>query len=234
MNTSTAMRVTVTTFILVTTQFAPAMAQREFSVRETHGMRQIQGWEDELVRGNPNLSHFHWNPMYSTNHVYRRMSEPTAPLAVPPGPHYIKPTHEQTAFVKRPSIKPIHLPMATPTSRSTYTRPSQLPLPSSRNLDGSLKPNPQVSGKLAFHDVGGLLKHANQPADRAVRGHLLNRNTSISLSAANANGKLIARRAEAALANPGVLSYNSADTHGRLLRQNDSSSRQVYAELYKR
>lgn len=233
MKTSLPTNVAITTLIVISVAPA-ALAQREFSIRETHGSRQIQGWEDELVRSNPNLSHFHWNPMYSTSHSYRRMSEPkTAAPAPPSGPHYIKPIHERSTFVKRPYIKPIHMTIATPKLRSTYAKPSTLPLPASRNLDGSLRPNPQVSSKLAFHDVGALLRKPVLPAAQAVRGHLLNKGTSIDLSSASVNGDLVSRNTQAALASPGALTYNSADLQGRLRNRNQSYSRQVRAELYR-
>ena len=49
-------------------------------VRVTTGIQQVQGWEQGLVRGNPNLARWHWDPIYSYKQGYARLSPEPAKL----------------------------------------------------------------------------------------------------------------------------------------------------------
>jgi len=43
------------------------------TVRVTTGIQQVQGWEQGLVRANPNLARWHWDPIYSYKQGYARI-----------------------------------------------------------------------------------------------------------------------------------------------------------------
>ncbi|MGH9548614.1 MAG: hypothetical protein ACRD72_25525 [Candidatus Angelobacter sp.] len=77
----------------------PAQAdQRSYGVRETIGTVETKGWEANLVRGNPNLAHWHWDPIYSNPQGMKYISPINigGKQSAPTGGHYIKPAHVPT------------------------------------------------------------------------------------------------------------------------------------------
>ncbi|HEY9772845.1 MAG TPA: hypothetical protein V6C81_03440 [Planktothrix sp.] len=143
-------------------QASLADSGRLYGVRTTVGTVEIRGWEHSLVKGNPNLGHWHWTPIYDNVqgiHVVSQSkptSKATRPLPPPPPKeHY---------------IKPLHLPMPVARSnersndkRKNQTRPGQR---DDRNVIAQLRRD-QVSGKLHTSDVSGQLKNEQVAATLA-------------------------------------------------------------------
>lgn len=48
--------------------------QDQRTVRVTTGIQQVQGWEQGLVRANPNLARWHWDPIYSYKQGISKLS----------------------------------------------------------------------------------------------------------------------------------------------------------------
>lgn len=75
------------------------------TVRVTTGVVQINGWQGDLVKHNPNLSRWHWNPVYvykqglvgggrkNTNAAGERSRASAPPPMLPEGSRYVKPVH---------------------------------------------------------------------------------------------------------------------------------------------
>jgi hypothetical protein len=51
-----------------------AKNQDKHTIRVTTGIQQVQGWEQGLVRSNPNLARWHWDPIYSYRQGYATVS----------------------------------------------------------------------------------------------------------------------------------------------------------------
>ena len=83
----------------------PAFCADKPAVRVTTGVMEINGWQSGLVKRNPNLSRWHWNPLYvyqqgivggSHKKVLPPNSKPTSQYqSTKPAEdgHYIKPIH---------------------------------------------------------------------------------------------------------------------------------------------
>jgi hypothetical protein len=80
-------------------------------IRVTTGSVEVKGWEHGLVKRNPNLAHWHWDPLYSNTQAYL-----AAPQLHPrPGSHYINPTKVNTPRSPQSRyVKPIHVPFNIP------------------------------------------------------------------------------------------------------------------------
>lgn len=79
---------------------APASAQGiHYEVTETESSGRVYGWEHELTDRDPNLSHWHWEPIGAHSHQrnVRRIVDPNATASAKPleivRSHYIKPIH---------------------------------------------------------------------------------------------------------------------------------------------
>jgi hypothetical protein len=65
---------------LVTGQRADAARQGELRpVRATLGCVEVRNWENNLVKVNPNLRHYHWNPIYVNVQGTRLVGPPAPP-----------------------------------------------------------------------------------------------------------------------------------------------------------
>lgn len=118
-------------------QNVPAMAQQHaFAVRETVGYVETRGWEQSLVQGDRNLSHWHWDPMYSAVQGKRVFapSQPGAGGHAPPQSHYIRPEHVPTIVAPRPN-------------RDDYFK--------------EFRDRPDVKAKLSNQNLQGNLMHKN-------------------------------------------------------------------------
>ncbi len=88
-------------------------AARPVPVRVTSGVEAVQGWEQGLVKGNPNLSHWHWDTIYSykqsTGILRQRPLKPgSGPMSGTSGKP-IKSTFNYP-IERQHDIKPIHIP----------------------------------------------------------------------------------------------------------------------------
>lgn len=92
-------------------------------VRVTTGSYQFKGWEQPLISGNPNLSHFCWIPVTGYHQgtqrvVQKRGPDPTAKQELPgrrQSPIYIKPIQVSANYLppreyNPDSGKPVHVP----------------------------------------------------------------------------------------------------------------------------
>ncbi len=150
---------------------SPAGAQEvQYRVsRETAGYIEQRGWENGLVRANPNLSHFNWSPMttmiqapvqvrvgteirMNPPHNREGMAPKDGPGASvsPPAPVY----------VHSPYIKPDHVATAVDDT-SGQVLPRHYVKPIKADLNGSLLPRRYV-----------------KPIHEDVAANLLSRNTS--------------------------------------------------------
>lgn len=101
-------------FLLLLTLIAAAAAQTlstpamayERAVRITTGAHTVSGWETNLVKGNPNLSHWNWSPITSYSQGCARIATPGAEHS-PERPlepyHYVKPVRVATAVAAKPT-----------------------------------------------------------------------------------------------------------------------------------
>jgi hypothetical protein len=84
-------------------------------LRETVGTIQINGWEQGLVNNQPNLSHWHWTPIYANVQRIRGYGDPP-PRQQPdkqpviPVSHYVKPIHAPMPQVDHSQMPIIHQP----------------------------------------------------------------------------------------------------------------------------
>lgn len=206
---------------------------RTFYVRETQGTVKITGWQTGLVKRNPNLKRWHWNPITANyNHA-----KPIRPAK--------KPWKVNRVLRKGP------YDMAARTPH--YVRPNHASMPIARNSNGSASQNPRVTNPLVSHDINGQLRSRDvaarlqsqrtqgqlasrdvdaslsipvvkanyKLANHEVAGYLAHKKTDIKLASHDLNGQLANRSVSGQLAQQsaaGQLAARSAD--GRLLSQN--------------
>ncbi|MBC8000152.1 MAG: hypothetical protein IAF58_19515 [Leptolyngbya sp.] len=116
-----------------------AQAERPIIVRETVGTVKVQGWERNLLKGDPNLKNYHWSAIYSN----------------PQGLKRIRPRKE--GFTTSNSSKD-----GGSSDVRRYFAPKHLPLPHSRDSYGRTIANPSVTGNLVSHDTQANLLRKNR------------------------------------------------------------------------
>lgn len=156
--------------------------QPERSIRVTTGSVQVSGWEQGIVQGNPNLSHFTWMPMSSNVQGIRRLpgsGGPTtgqplpprqagpayfhAPTPVSSGSHYVKPIHIPTELTSRQlSDKPVHVSEAAD-ERSYVDGQVRLPQRTDGQVSGQLRSRPMADGQIS-RQLGSYPKVEEQVA----------------------------------------------------------------------
>ncbi len=151
-------------------------------VRYTTGAVVTQGWEQNLVKGNGNLSHFHWSPIVSYTQGMPAQKTRKQAVTAPPIQrefHYIKPTHVPNPGVYHP------LPVAQKAQPGAFV-----------HRDGK-----DVSASLSFKNReenvnGKLLNRKGETAAPATYGNY-NRNseasTDMMLARKEAYGQLLNR-----------------------------------------
>lgn len=172
--------------------------------RITNGSVEQRGWEAGMVKGCPNLSHFHWSPM--TTMIQ-------APVAIPVGTTTIKrdPQNPMLDANNRPALttgygdsKPV-TPNVT-YQRTPYVRPDRVAPGATNGLNGSLLPRhyvkPEHVPTMALPPGG----------DGDIHGSLNNRNL---------NGQLLPRRYVKPIHAPMPMKLptpdGSGDVHGSLV-----------------
>jgi hypothetical protein len=112
-----------------------ARAERPIVVRETTGTVEVRGWEKGLLKGNPNMKHWHWNPIYANPQGLRRIRPGSAPSAK----EYRFTKSGQRAAVKR------------------YITANHIPLPSSRDAEGRTIANKDLQGSWSAKSLSANL-----------------------------------------------------------------------------
>jgi hypothetical protein len=144
---------------------------RKHVVRITTDSVEVKGWEHSLLKNNPNLSHWHWNPIYG-NPQGRQLIEPINE------PDYLRRATSKrssqipTAPVQRNCyVKYVHAPFVIPPKKPESELYGTL---TANNLNGRLG-SQNVNGQLGHGDVAGQLRHSDvsgQLASRELSGQL--------------------------------------------------------------
>lgn len=133
------------------------------TIRETVGTVEVRGWQKELVKGNPNLQHWHWNPIYSNVQGYKKVGPGGPPMRQQGIYRPIKGGDSPKRY-----IKPKHVAF----DLNQPKKPSKpyIDIPALRNSDvsGNLTSN-EGSGTLSSKDASGML------AARDINGELINK-----------------------------------------------------------
>ncbi len=223
-------------------------------VRVTVGSVEVRDWEHSLVKNNPNLRHFHWNPIYANVQSREYVSPPPPPKF----PINKRPAHHEI------KVDPSHLSFkkAAP-RRRVYNNPIQVPTNTSRppqqdisgvivNKDGRLvwnRPTPpqkevaaafsqdKVYPQLTNKDVGANLstsKPTGLLATRQGMGTLRDKEVSAQLASKDLSGELVSKGTQAQLARPAVASYGdrySSNLPGAATTFTRTEKRSVYGQL---
>ncbi len=91
------------TFFCAHPAWAVSKRSRLSTVRVTTGVVAITGWEKDLIKNDPSLRHWHWDPVYAYKTGYPKVTDSEAKhskakgalqaVAMAPRFHYTKPTH---------------------------------------------------------------------------------------------------------------------------------------------
>lgn len=161
-------------------------------IRETTGSYKIQGWERELVRGNPNLGHWNWSAMvgYTQSKPSMRTGKQAGVAPMPKREWaYRKPIHVPLPVVPQaaPRAAELKAPHALAYSSSNsdsnvsgalrYTKSSsevsgKVKLPKALSYEGSRGSLADASGVMERKDVYGKLTGGQLGGARAVAGKL--------------------------------------------------------------
>ncbi len=233
--------------------------QEKRQVRVTVGSVEVRDWQHGLVKNNPNLRHFHWNPIYANVQSREYVSPPPPPKF----PVNTRPAHHEIK-VEPAKVDPSHLSFkkAAP-RRRIYTNPIQAPTNPSRpvqqdisgvivNKDGRLvwnrptAPNKEVAAafsqdkvypQLTNKDVGANLttsKPTGLLATRQGMGTLRDKEVSAQLASKDVTGELVAKGTSAQLARPAVASYGdrySSNLPGATTVFTRTEKRSVHGQL---
>lgn len=171
------------------------------TVRETVGTVEVRGWQNSLVKGNPNLSHWHWNPIYSNVQGYKKLAPGGAPMRQ----------------------QGIYRPLKGPEPPPRYQKPKHMafdlsqPKPSKPYIDiPALRPNKDVSGTLTSKDGSGTLS---------------SRDASGMLAARDLNGELINKEVNGKVASYSNYSQSNSFDKGFSSDYSRSSEASVYGKV---
>ncbi|MDZ4834268.1 MAG: hypothetical protein SGJ27_10875 [Candidatus Melainabacteria bacterium] len=157
-------------------------------IRATLGCVEVRNWQDNLVKTNPNLAHYHWNPIYANIQGVRLVGPPPRPkqrltsrpkkmeIGGKPAKNQVK--NQQTAYIfrpakERPSVykKPMHMaPQRSTHTGLTYRHSA---------------PQHRTGTSLAYTHV------APQLMSRDAQGRLTSRDAQGRLTSRDASGRLI-------------------------------------------
>jgi len=190
-------------------------------VRATLGCVEVRNWENNLVKVNPNLRHYHWNPIYANIQGTRLVGPPPPPkqrLTSRPKKHEVasKPKRDQ---VKGQPANYIFRPAKE--RPSVYKRPMRV----------APRRNPSTSTSIAYKHVAPTLNSTNTSLGyKHVAPQLSSRDTMARVSTNNpppmtATQAELQRKALMAKLNPRQEALNaqakklqlaSKDVNGRL------------------
>lgn len=148
-------------------------------IRATLGCIEYRNWQENLVKTNPNLAHYHWNPIYANVQGIRLVGPPLPPkqrltsrpkkMAAGAKPAKNSAKNQQTAYIYRPAKE----------RPSVYKKPVQIAPQRNTNTAIAYKhtaPQHRTGTSLAYRHV------APQLASRDAQGRLASR---------DANGRLM-------------------------------------------
>lgn len=158
------------------------------AIRVTTGVEQIQGWEQSLVRTNPNLARWHWDPMYSYKQGYALIGPERQKISTQnyKNQHAKSTLVPQYRYPEAQDNRPKHIPFSSQALEEVsarYKQPEQIyaPVarpPASENVYGQLsnknvKAVPIISsyGKQYARQENTALKYSSQ--NTSVYGRVL-------------------------------------------------------------
>jgi hypothetical protein len=161
-------------------------------IRATVGCVEYRNWQENLVKTNPNLAHYHWNPIYVNVQGVRLVGPPPPPKQLltsrpkkqpsggKPSKNHVK--NQQTAYIFRPNKE----------RPSIYKKPTRIAPQRSTHTAIAYKhtaPQHRTGTSLAYTHV------APQLSSRDVQGQLSSRDAQGRLTSRDAQGRLISRDA---------------------------------------
>lgn len=234
---------------------AAAMAKGQARpVSVTLGSVEYRNWEDNLVKGNRNLRHFHWNPIYSNVQgmkMVKPMPKPPIKGTTPPrkrergikgsknSPNVIfKPVRQRPSFYKRPvRVMPQHA-QRTSTDYQHFTAVTR------RDINGKLilpEPEPDTSTMAELRrqrelldQLSGKLTPPTEPqvalsGKLKVPPHHGKKNVSGQLMTNKVEGQLVAKSLNAELVDKSLQKFQSKTNPSTLTYGNYDS---VYSTTF--
>lgn len=134
----------------------------EYHDHMTYG--RISGWERDLTYRDPNLSHWHWEPIGVSAHVRTRTVSGEAIPTVQKVQHYVKSVY----------VKPIHVAM-----------------PNSQQVNGGRNSSADINGKLLSPSKNRNNLLAQSPAVATYSTYSSNSTTSSAAARSAVAGKLL-------------------------------------------
>ena len=157
---------------VVSANAALADQKRIYGLRETVGSVQISGWEKGLCHGDPNLSHWHWTPMYANIQRVRTYGPDGKPLE-------IKPHQAQEANIPPPHyVKPIQLPLPVPQWAKETPKLAKMPA-HPPGTDSSSSSNSKLSGKFLNKTTAPSVASYGGDYTRPTAPNLLSERSSV-------------------------------------------------------
>lgn len=156
---------------LISGQRAEAARHSELrSVRTTVGCVEVRNWEENILRSNPNLRHYHWNPIYANVQGTRLVGPPPPPrqcLTNRGKKHQVGPKSkkQQSTFANKNYLfRPVQ---ARP---SVYKKPTQI------------APHRSTGTQIAYKHVAPTLRSTNTSIGyKHIAPQLSNRDASARL-----------------------------------------------------
>ena len=111
----------ISMFVTLPSQADPKKQEQPTrTVRATTGIEAVQGWEQGLVKGNPNLARWHWDPIYSYKQGYMKLpvqnSRPDVAKNGSTGNKQVLNNNNKPAFQypvgQGPDTRPKHIPFS--------------------------------------------------------------------------------------------------------------------------
>ncbi|HEY9734594.1 MAG TPA: hypothetical protein V6C89_21970 [Drouetiella sp.] len=204
-------------------------AERKAVVRVTTGSVQVNGWQHNLVQNNPNLGHWHWNPIYANVQGLKTVRANSLPDRF---------HHRSGPAQLHPNVTVTHI---VPRNQSIYQRPNHIPFnltrPPETNVSANLR-SPDVSAKLSHQDVSANLRNnqvSGQLANRDVSAALTQNRTNASLANRNVSGELLpAQTQPVAPAPPRVATYGQSYGGDDFARISGGTNRVEKSSVYGR
>ena len=191
---SALFRLLITISVMLCLTIAPARSDdrqlvKSRQVRVTTGIGSVQGWEQGLVQKNPNLSRWHWDPIYYYKQGYGPVTQKSSPMnGRTTGKQSVNaPGNSDNSPDIWHETKPVHIPyspqaMAELRGRlSIPKKPPDDPLADKETVLGKLMTRPPSGETIATYgkilpqrqnSLNTGLKYSSQST--AVYGQLLN------------------------------------------------------------
>ena len=162
---------------------AEASAKEGRMARVVTGSVTVSGWEQQLIRGNPNLRHFYWSSITSNVQGRHKVSEIHGPNIkhvkfIPARPRK-KPVY----------VRPVHIPTIAGRPSSYSGKPVHIPITRKKETSASIR-SPEVSSRVATKAVNGQLKSKTVQANlrRPKKSSAIQTATALRLTAPDLHG----------------------------------------------